>query len=198
MPPRWRCEGVGDRGELRRDDRAVAVHQRQQAGGVAQEAHVAQLVDLVAADGALAHARRGTTPRSRPSAANSATPAPASVIFDVEPKTNGAMWMAVARAGLDQVGDLDALVGEVVHGVGVVPEQAEVRRRGRHRRQPLDGRVGVDRAGRVAVLRHAPHALDAGVLGDQPLDHVHVGAVVVSGTGIISMPKSWQMAKWRS
>ena len=33
-------------------------------------------------------------------------------------------------------------------------------------------------AGRVAVLRHAPHAPDAGVLAHQPLDHVHVGPVV--------------------
>ncbi len=48
-------ERVDDRCELGSDDRAVSIHQCQQSVGVAQVAHVAKLVDLVAANRSLAH-----------------------------------------------------------------------------------------------------------------------------------------------
>ena len=51
------------------------------------------------------------------------TPAPARVILDVDPKTNGAVGVAGLRAEREHVGDLHLAVGEVVHGVGVVPEE---------------------------------------------------------------------------
>lgn len=80
-------------------------------------------------------------------------------------------------AGGEQIGDLDGLVGEVVGGVGVVPEDPEVGSGGAHRSEPGHGRVAVAGAVRVAVLRHAPDALDRRVLGDEPLHGLHVRAV---------------------
>ena len=85
--------------------------------------------------------------------------------------------MARLGAEVEDVGDGVPRVGEVVDGVGVVPEQAEVRRGRRHRRQAPHHGLGVDVAARVRIARDAPHALDRRIGGDKPLDLVHVGAV---------------------
>ena len=45
----------------------------------------------------------------------------------------------MARARFVDVCDLDALRRQVMHGVGVVPEQTEIARGRRHLRQPFDG-----------------------------------------------------------
>ena len=96
---------------------------------------------------------------------------------------NARFGIAVARASLVDVRDADALRRQVMHGIGVVPEQPEVGGRGGHAREPLDGLLRVHGAGRVAVLRHAPHALDLRIRGDQLLDRVHVGTVVAQRHG---------------
>ena len=56
-------------------------------------------------------------------------------------------------------------LGEVVHRVGVVPQDAEIGRRRLQRREPPDGLVGIGLAARVRVLRHAPDALHRRVDG---------------------------------
>ena len=62
---------------------------------------------------------------------------------------------------------------QMVHTVGVVPEDLEVRRSALHRPQALHRVVAVTDALRVRVQRHAPDALHARI-GDQPLDLVHI------------------------
>ncbi len=74
--------------------------------------------------------------------------------------------------------DFASSCGEVVEGVRVVPEDPEVRRRGRHRGQPAGDLLGDHRPGRVGVGRHDPDALDRRVVLDQRLDGGDVRAVV--------------------
>ncbi len=66
-------------------------------------------------------------------------------------------------------------VRQVVHAVGVVPEDAEVLRRRLQPGEAADRFVGERDAGRVLVFRHAPDALHGRVL-HRLLDGVHVGA----------------------
>ena len=76
--------------------------------------------------------------------------------------------------------DLQKLVAgldDVVHGVCVVPEDAEVLGRGPEGRERADHVVGVGDARGVLVLGDAPDALDLRVALDQAPDLVHVGAV---------------------
>ena len=70
-----------------------------------------------------------------------------------------------------------------MHRVGVVPEQPEIRCGGVHLDQPAHHFPGVHRTGRVGVHRNTPHALDRRVGGDQFLDEVDVGAVVMHRHG---------------
>ena len=72
----------------------------------------------------------------------------------------------------------DEVVGERVHRVGVVPEQPEIRCGRAHLDQPPHLLPGEGDAGRVGEHRHAPHALDGRVGGDELLDQVDVGTVL--------------------
>ena len=69
-------------------------------------------------------------------------------------------------------------VGQVVHGVGVVPEDPEVRGRCRHRDQGSRDLFGVDHAGGVRVRRHDPDPLDGRIVGYQLAHLVQVRTVV--------------------
>jgi hypothetical protein len=86
----------------------MAVHVALQAGIVAQEAGMADLVQLVGADGALAGAGQASAGQR-------------DLWRLVEAKTK-------ARAGrrAAEVGCYICRLGQVVDGIGVVPEQAEV------------------------------------------------------------------------
>lgn len=66
----------------------------------------------------------------------------------------------------------------MVHAVGVVPEDPEIRRRGLHRGQPVHRFVAVADPLRVGIERHAPDALDRVIFGDQLFDHVHIRTVL--------------------
>ena len=83
----------------------------------------------------------------------------------------------------EDVGGLRLVLGQVVQGVGVVPEDLEVGCGGRHGGEARGDVLAADRAGRVGVRRHHPHALDGRVVGDQRRDGVGVGPVVVHGHG---------------
>lgn len=171
-------EHFDDLVELGLEDGGVLLHQRLQAVLVAQEAHMAQLVDLVRADGALVHARQQPL-HVGGRAAEHGDAGAGQRDLGGRGEHIGAVRVAVLGAQLDDVGDGGCFAVQVVDRVGVVPEQAEVAGGRLHPGQALDHGVGVDRAGRVAVLRYAPHALDARVVGDQMLDLVHVRAIVV-------------------
>ena len=66
---------------------------------------------------------------------------------------------------------------QMMHAVGVVPENAEVIGGGRHGGQAAYNLVGVGYTAGVGVLGNAPHALDSGIAGYQGFYHIHVGAV---------------------
>ena len=65
-----------------------------------------------------------------------------------------------------------------MNGVGVVPEEPEVRRRRRHSHERLDLLDAEARAGGVRVHRHRPHATDAGIRNDQSTNLVKVEAPI--------------------
>jgi hypothetical protein len=65
-----------------------------------------------------------------------------------------------------------------VHGVGVVPEQPEIGCGRAHLHQSADHFPGIGGTGGIGEHRHAPHALDGRVGGDEFLDQVDVGAVL--------------------
>ena len=70
------------------------------------------------------------------------------------------------------------VVREVVHGIGVVPENTEIGRGALHGGQPAHYLVGIGDARGIRVLRHAPDALDGVVGGHQALHFVHIRAVL--------------------
>ena len=86
----------------------------------------------------------------------------------------------VARGGgqPQHVDLLHRVVGEGVHGVGVVPEQPEIGCGRAHLHQPSHLFPCERDAGRVGEHRHAPHPLDGRVGGDELLDQVDVGSVL--------------------
>ena len=61
--------------------------------------------------------------------------------------------------------------------IGLIPEDLEIRRSGLHLRKTLDGLIAVGVAIRVRILRHAPDALDIGILGHQLFHNIHIRAV---------------------
>ena len=104
-------------------------------------------------------------------------PEPGKVILLVEEKLVHQVRVARPLAlgqDLDQVVLL--LVVQVVHAVGVVPEDAEIRRRGLQPGEAAHRLVAVGIALGVGILGHAPDALDGLVLGHQLLHQVHLGA----------------------
>ena len=66
------------------------------------------------------------------------------------------------------------MVIQVVHPIGVVPEDAEIRSRGLQPREAAHGFITVGNALGVGILGHAPDALDGFVLFYQLFHHVHV------------------------
>ena len=171
--------------ELRTQDGGVLGHVRGDAVGVLQETHVPQLVDLVVADGAHAHAlldfgdvfRAGGQGRN---AGAGKRHFGGGGELEVAVRVAG---LAACRADVEHLVLFGGVVVQVVHAVGVVPEDAEVLRRARHGGQVPHSLVGVGGAVGVGVLRHAPDALHARVVGHQALHFVHVRAVRGHGNG---------------
>ena len=67
--------------------------------------------------------------------------------------------------------------------IGVVPEDAEIRRGGLHGGEAADHSIRIGLALRVAVFGDAPDALDGRVRPGQLLDPVHIRAVLPHGDG---------------
>ena len=111
------------------------------------------------------------------------TPAPANVILDVDANTNGRFGLPAASARPSTSTCLTNSWVKVCTAIGVVPHQPEIVCGRSHLHQPANGLPGVRDARRVRVDRHAPHALDGRVRGDEFLDQVDVGAVLAHRHG---------------
>ena len=116
----------------------MALHETLQAGVVAQEAHVPQLIELVRPDRALAAAGREPLDIARRRREETETGAGEGDL-GCRSEHEGAVGVAGLLAQFQNVGDLDGLIGQVMHRVGIVPEHPEVRRAGTHARDALDG-----------------------------------------------------------
>ena len=87
--------------------------------------------------------------------------------------------LGARRAGkIEDVGELVGLIVQVVHAVGVVPEDAEIGRGRGHLDQAAHSVLAKGDTRGVGILGHAPDALDGIVGGNEALDLVHIGAVV--------------------
>ena len=128
-----RVDGI----ELRRDQRPVRFHVPFQPGEVAEEAHMPQLVHLVRADRAeerAAHEPGEVGGRSR----EERETRPCHRHLRCRGEDERPLGAARRRASLQDVRDRDTVVGQVVDGVGIVPEEPEIRCARRHRGQPAD------------------------------------------------------------
>ena len=158
--------------KFRRDQGAMRVHVAKQPVFVFQEAHVAELVELVGTDRPLGRPREIPLHIGRGGGEKCETRAGKSD-FRGGGKNEGSIRIAGLLAEIQDIGDFVAVRGEMVDGIGVVPEQAEVGRTRSHRREALHRFRGIDLAGGIRVFRHAPHALH-GRIGDERFDLVHV------------------------
>jgi hypothetical protein len=145
---------------------------RGDAGAVAQEADVAELVELVRADAAASGLSEipfhvgGRGGQHREAGAGQRD-------LRRRGEHDRPVGMSGLRAGLQDVAEVGPRLGEVMHRVGVVPQDAEVGRSGLQRGEPPHGLVGIGLAARIRVLRHAPDALHRRV-GGLALDDIHV------------------------
>ena len=178
-----RCPGSGQpavqrrvhSGELRRQQRAMAVHVAHQPGLIFQETHMAKLIQLIRADRAFEGTRQipGDVGGGRREECQSRT---GKGYLRCRSEHESPVRMSGFRAGVQDVGDFVPVFGQVMNRVGVVPEQTEIRRPCAHRGQPADRFGGIHLPARVGVFWHAPHPFHRRI-GGQRFDRVHVGPV---------------------
>ena len=155
----------------------MALHLQPHTVGVAEEPQVAQLIDLVRADRLLAGVLQVPGDIAQRSAEE--TDAGAGEGDLRRGREHQRPVRVTGGRGQAQHVDLpDEIVGQRVEGVCVVPEQPEIVCGRSHLDEPPDILPGIGDAGRVGVHRHAPHALDRRVGGDEFFDQVDVGAVL--------------------
>ena len=142
-----------------------------------KEAHVTQLVELVGADEAGLQAL-GELGDDRGARTDKADTGAREGDLGRRGKCHHAVLGARRASEVKDVCELVGLVVQVVHAVGVVPEDAEIGRGRGHLDQATHGVLAKGDARGVGILGHAPDALDGIVGGDEALDFVHVGAVV--------------------
>ena len=159
----------------------MLLHQGQGVGLVLQEQNVAQLVDLVEADG-LDVDELGEVGDVVGAGCHDAHAGTGEGDLAGGGELVDHVGIAVLRAQADDVGEFHIVAVELVDAVGVVPHEHKVGGGGLHLRQTVDGRGGVDHAFGVGVLGDIPHTLDGGVL-DEGLYLIHVGAVGGHGDG---------------
>src|ERR1700693_2945843 len=81
-------------------------------------------------------------------------------------------------AEFEKIGDFVVVGGEVVDGVGVVPEDAEIGSGGGHGGEALNGFGRVNFSSGIGVFGDAPDAFNVlHGIGDESFDLVQVGAV---------------------
>ena len=155
-------------------------HMGQHTGLVLEETDVAQLVHLVIADNhgrePLAHILHRVLAAGD---GRNACAREGDLAGGREHKDT--IFVAVLLGLVQQDGCLNDLIGQVVDDVSLVPENLEIRGGGLHSGEAADGLIAVRVAVWVGVLRYAPDALDGVIVGDELLDHVHIGAVGAHG-----------------
>ena len=149
--------------EFGRDQGFVLVHQLRNGRRVLEKANMTQLVDLVRTNGS-----RGK-PCQQPlhvilRCGEEGQPGSGKRDLRGRSKDKGTVGIPMACTQVQNIGDFNGLVGQMMNSVGIVPIEAKIGRRGLHRRQSLHDRIGIDSSRRIAVLGNAPHALDGGVL----------------------------------
>ena len=142
-----------------------------------KEAHVTQLVELIGADKTGLQAL-GELRDNRGARADKADTGAREGDLGRRGKGHHAILGARRASEVEDIGELVGLVVQVVHAVGIVPEDAEIGRGRGHLDQATHGVLAKGDARGVGILGHAPDALDGVVGGNQALDLVHVGAVV--------------------
>ena len=142
-----------------------------------KEAHVTQLVELIGADKTGLQAL-GELRDNRGARADKADTGAREGDLGRRGKGHHAILGARRASEVEDIGELVGLVVQVVHAVGIVPEDAEIGRGRGHLDQATHGVLAKGDARGVGILGHAPDALDGVVDGNQALDLVHVGAVV--------------------
>ena len=142
-----------------------------------KEAYVAQLVELVGADKAGLQAL-GELRDNRGARTDKADAGAREGNLGRRGKGHHAVLGARRASEVKDVGELVGLVVQVVHAVGVVPEDAEIGRGRGHLDQAAHSVLAKGDARGVGILGHAPDTFDGVVGGNQALDLVHVGAVV--------------------
>ena len=161
--------------ELGPQNGCVALHQGQGMCLILQILHVAQLVDLVIADGLNIDQRHqigqislaGSHDRhTRTGEGNLA--GGGELIHHIGIAVFGAEGKNVVEGNKLTIKFMDA--------VGVIPHEHEVRSRRLHGSNAADGLIGINNAIGVGVLRHIPHSLYSGVL-NKLLHHVHIRSI---------------------
>ena len=142
-----------------------------------KEAHVTQLVELVGADEAGLQAL-GELGDDRGARTDKADTGAREGDLGRRGKGHHAVLGARRASEVKDVCELVGLVVQVVHAVGVVPEDTEIGRGCGHLDQAAHGILAKGDARGVGILGHAPDTLDGIVGGNEALDLVHVGAVV--------------------
>ena len=144
--------------------------------------HVAQLVDLVGADGLDSHDLLG--PLNVQGRSGHGAHAGAGIgDLGGGAELQNAVLGAVFLGQLKDVQQLVLVVGQMMDDVGVVPENTEIGGSGLHAGKAADHFVRIGLAFGIGVLGHAPDTLNGGILGGQFFHHIHVGAVGQHGNG---------------
>ena len=148
--------------ELRLHEGCMLLHVRKHAGLILQELHMAQLVDLIKADAfrveQLLHVSH---------VGFAAGEAGDACAREGDLRGGGKFKHHVRIACVAALGQHflkgNELAAEFVYAVGVVPHDDEIACRRFERSKAGDGRIAVNDAFWVGILRHAPNALHGGV-----------------------------------
>jgi len=95
--------------------------------------------------------------------------------FGCAGEDESAIGISGGGAGVENIGECGRIGVEVMQGVGVVPEDAEIDGAGFHGGETANGFVGIDFAGGIGIFRDTPDGFD-GWVGDEGFDFVHVRA----------------------
>ena len=159
---------------------AMLGHVCQHAFLIFQEADMAQLVHLVIADDhrreALAHVLHRVL-----AAGNGRHTGTREGDLAGGGEHKDAVLIAVLFGLIQQDRGLNDLLGQVMDDIRLIPENLEIRGSGLEGSKAADRLIAVGVAVRVGILRHAPDTLDGVILGNQLLDHVHIGTIGAHG-----------------
>ena len=150
---------------------------------VLQELDVAQLVDLVVTDGLHAHACLDVRDILR-ACCHSRDASARKRDLGSRTELEVAIWVSSFNTSIGDIEQLiliSHIVIEVMNGVSIIPEDAEIVRCGGHGCQLAHDLIAIRNTAWIGILRHAPDALHRSIIRYEFLDHVHVRAIFVHG-----------------